>query len=86
MATLKTILDRLLVDDWPKALRWLSVQFSVLLMAFPTLPQEWQAAIILALVTPFGLSAAQLPMLLGGAYLLIRLVRQSKAQAEPPAE
>lgn len=78
MQPVKAFLDKLLVDDWPRALKWLSVQFSLLLVAFPTLPQEWQAAIILAVVTPLGLSAAQLPMLLGAVYLVIRLVRQSR--------
>lgn len=88
MAGLRATLDKILVDGWQRAWTWLSVHFSLALMAFPTLPQEWQAAIILAVVTPFGLTAAQLPILLGGLYLLIRLLRQHKAQQgqQPPQE
>jgi hypothetical protein len=78
MASVRAMLDKILVANWPRAWTWLSVHVSLILIAFPTLPQEWQEAVILAVVQPFGLSSDHLPLILGIVYLVVRLVRQHR--------
>lgn len=69
-------LASILVEDWRQCWRWLSVQFSLAMVAWASLPAETQAA-MLALV---GLDQGKLVGLMGVAIILGRLIDQQRKQ------
>ena len=62
------------VDDWKRSWRWLSMQVATGAVLFGTLPADQQLAILAAV----GLRADQLPLVIGAAVLLGRLLQQEQ--------
>lgn len=76
-------MKQIIVQDWRDAWKWLSVQFSLAMVAWASLPAETQAA-MLALV---GLDQGKLVGLMGVAIILGRLIDQQRKQPAPaPAD
>ena len=69
------------VSDWKDAWKWLSVQFSALMIIWASLPLETQTG-ILAL---FGLNQSHLMGIMGLAIIVGRLVKQGGASSAPKA-
>lgn len=62
------------VDDWKKSWRWLSMQIGAACVLYGTLPEAQQVAILAAV----GLRPDQLPLVIGAAFMLGRLLQQEQ--------
>lgn len=60
------------VSDWKKSWRWLSMQIATGAVLFGTLPADQQLAILAAV----GLRPDQLPLVIGAAFMVGRLLQQ----------
>lgn len=70
----------MLIADWRRAWRMLSVQVAGAAVLFGALPADQQAA-ILALI---GIGPERIPALLGLAVIVARLVDQPKVHGDAP--
>ena len=66
---------RLIIPNWRRAWRMLSVQVAALAVVFGSLPPDAQAAVLVFI----GVPAARLPAVLGLLVLAGRLIQQPKA-------
>ena len=67
-----------LIEDWRQAWRMLSVQVASLAIVWGALPVDQQAA-ILAL---FGVGPERVPLVIGLAVIVARIISQQKADAD----
>lgn len=70
-------MNQFLVPDWKDAWKWLSVQFSTLMIIWANLPAETQAGIL----SLFGLNQSKLIGLMGVAIIIGRMIAQGKNSA-----
>lgn len=68
----------MLIPNWRRAWRFLSVHVALVLVAWGALPVDMQAA----LVEVLGIPAERVPAVLGVLMLLARLIDQPKARGE----
>lgn len=74
---IKSSINSFLVEDWPQAWKWLSMQFAMLIVLWPTLPDDLQAQIVSGLAGFFGFNVS-VPTILAVAVIVGRLVDQNK--------
>ncbi len=67
---------KLIVDDWRRAWRWLSVQVATAAILFGAMPVDQQGA----LLEWVGVPAERLPAVFGLLFLVSRLVPQPRAR------
>lgn len=65
----------LIIPNWRRAWRMVSVQIAAIAVVFGTLPQDAQAA-VLDLV---GVPASRVPAIIGALFMVGRLISQPKA-------
>jgi hypothetical protein len=65
-----------LIPNWRRSWRMLSVQVAALAVLFGSLPPDQQSAILAWL----GLAPERIPAVLGGLFMVTRLVSQPKVQ------
>lgn len=70
----------MLIPDWRRAWRMLSVQVAAVAVVWGSLPPEQQAAILSLL----GVGPERIPALLGLAVIVGRVIDQPKARDAPP--
>lgn len=75
-------MTNILVQDWKQAYGWLSMWFSAVVIAWATLPDQYQAAVLKLL----GISDDALIGIAGLAIMIGRLINQGPKPVTPDAQ
>lgn len=67
-----------LIPNWRQSVRMLSVQVAAVAVAWGSMPEEWQQAVLLAV----GVPEHRVPAVFGILFLLGRLLRQPKTEPQ----
>lgn len=69
-------MKKIIVTEWRRAWRWLSVQVAALSVAFGLLPADTQAAMLSAV----GIKPTWIPAIIGALFIAGRLVNQNGSE------
>jgi hypothetical protein len=68
-----------LIPNWRRAARMFSVQVATIAVAWGSMPQEWQQAALVSV----GVPSERVPAIFGLLFLLGRVIRQPRTEAQP---